>query len=180
MQNASGRKRLKKAVEEEKNISSSSEYRIPKKTHSLGPKDKVDPNSKNKLMNHDSDEDSLDDFISDKIVYVQSPDVLGSSSEESAHSTDEEYEGRPVKRQRTSRRKRESSNSDQSARETHSERSELEDFENGEEEGSQEPKQVLVGKKALEAKRAQGLLPEKRRRKSETSKKEPRVKKEKP
>lgn len=136
-----------------KHTEDSDTYRIPKKaaTHSGG-RDFEKPGLAHRSNSSDS---SLDDFITDKVEYIS--DHLPSSSEESAHSTDEENSRR--------KRKRESESSEESAHETSSEADEdtPEPSEESEEEKvtAPDPTRNLIGKEALAAKRAQGLLPPK-------------------
>lgn len=116
---------------------------------------------------HDLDEDSLDDFISDKIEYDRyGPPV---SSEESAHSTDEEHY---IKK----RKKIKESQSEASAKSSDSENCiESEDFSSQHEE--KEKQEILVGKKALEVKRQQGLIPDHKSKKVEKSPEKKKMKK---
>ncbi|OMJ94190.1 hypothetical protein SteCoe_2673 [Stentor coeruleus] len=118
----------------------------------------------------DFDEDSLEDFISDRIEY----DRYGppKSSEESAHSTDEEHyiKKRKKVKESSSEESSQSNNSDNFIK--------SEDFssEPGEGDKQEEP---LVGKKALEAKRQQGLIPDHKSKKSEKNLEKKKKKKKK-
>lgn len=136
------RRRLKKLKSEP--VAQSSNGLIPKKKN-------LPHQEKLQRFNEDED-DSLDDFITDRVEYDRKGPPT--SSEESAHSTDEENFMRKKKKVRESSSE---SNSDSS----HSDISGIDnEFSSESEKGS--PKEVLVGKKALEAKRQQGLIPEKK------------------
>lgn len=131
---------------------------VPNISNDLIPKKKNTPFSeKIPQKTIDFDEDSLEDFISDRIEY----DRYGppKSSEESAHSTDEEHY---IKK----KKKVKESSSEASARSSNSDNLiESEDFSS--EPGDGEKAEPLVGKKALEAKRQQGLIPDLKSKKSE-------------
>ena len=141
-----------------KHIEDSDAYRIPKKAVSHGQdRDFEKPGLSHRSNSSDS---SLEDFITDKVEYIS--DHLPSSSEESAHSTDEENS------RKKRRRESESSESEASAHETSSEPNEdtpepSEESHEAEEEKvtALDPTRNLIGKEALAAKRAQGLLPQK-------------------
>mmetsp|Transcript_13288 Transcript_13288/g.24926 ORF Transcript_13288/g.24926 Transcript_13288/m.24926 type:complete len:360 (+) Transcript_13288:1210-2289(+) len=167
MESLGHRRRLKKKALSEDNEESKSDFLIPKKNESDRSKKRVESISVRNKPYGLEDEDSLDEFITDKIEYFQ--DALPSSSEESAHSTDEENGTRrrkPRKRPRTpsedSAIDTESSGDDELKDETEA-NPELPETEEtkSEQEKSEEKQEILLGKKALEAKRAKGLLPPK-------------------
>jgi hypothetical protein len=108
---------------------------------------------------NDDEDDSLEDFISDRIEFDRNGPPT--SSEESAHSTDEENHMRKKKKVKVS-------SSEESARSSDSEskKASSEGLSSSEEPGMS-PKEILVGKKALEAKRQQGLLPVVKQKKPE-------------
>jgi hypothetical protein len=125
-------------------------------SNGLIPKKKNLPNEKI-LKSPDEEEDSLDDFISDRVEYMgRGPP---SSSEESAHSTDEEHY---IKKKKKIRESSSESSDKSSASEALSDEdlSSSGPVKNNEEE-------VLVGREALEAKRKQGLIPYKKPKKKE-------------
>ena len=117
---------------------------------------------------HDDSDDSLEEFISDRIEYDKNGPPI--SSEESAHSTDEEN---VIKK----KKKVKESSSEKSAESSVSQEApESEDFlVNNEDQG--EAPEILVGKKALEAKRQQGLVPD--IKKTKEPKEEKKIKKKK-
>jgi len=135
-----------------KHLEDSDVYRIPKKasTH-------TEEKDHSRRLASDSDDEGMEDFIADKVEFLS--DHLPSSSEESAHSTDEE---------RTRKRRREEGvqEEEESAHETESapeETPEPSDVEVSESDAAAapDPTRNLIGKEALAAKRAQGLLPPK-------------------
>jgi hypothetical protein len=166
MESLGHRRRLKKKPLTTDPEDSKSEFLIPKKHDSVGSKKRVESISmRSKAYGLEEDEDSLEEFITDKIEYFQ--DALPSSSEESAHSTDEEN-GIP----RRHARKRPKTPSEDSAVDTESSGEDMENPERPPEEceadeaktdleKAEEKQEILLGKKALEAKRAKGLLPPK-------------------
>ncbi|CAG9331159.1 unnamed protein product [Blepharisma stoltei] len=154
MEESKHRKRLKKLKPNKPSSPSFIEDFIPKKSGASLSKD----NNPKPLISSETkpvfeDDSSLDDFITDKVEYDRyGPPV---SSSESAHSTDEEGGARKIHKRKSS------SSSEESASDTSSlaESNEFiqEDLDLNEE--NKEPKKILVGKQALEEKRARGLIP---------------------
>jgi hypothetical protein len=136
------RRRLKK-LKQEPSLQSS---------NGLIPKKKNFSQSEKTITQKSDDDDSIENFISDRIEYDRNGPPI--SSEESAHSTDEEHYIR--------KRKKIKNSDDESSASEESEdivKNEDLDFSEEEEEEEGEPKIVLVGKQALEEKRKQGLIP---------------------
>ena len=126
------------------------------KPNGLIPKKKNLPTDKI-LKSNDEEDDSLEDFITDRVEYTgRGPP---SSSEESAHSTDEEHFIRKKKKVRES-------SSESSVKSSGSEVISEDNQSNSEPEKNSE-KEVLVGIEALKAKRKQGLIPEKKTKRKE-------------
>lgn len=135
-----------------KHLEDSDVYRIPKKASAH-----TEEKDHSRRLASDSDDEGLEDFITDKVEFLS--DHLPSSSEESAHSTDEE-------RSRKRRREEGLPQEEESAHETDSEPEETPEPSDAEvsESGvatAPDPTRNLIGKEALAAKRAQGLLPPK-------------------
>ncbi|CAG9329991.1 unnamed protein product [Blepharisma stoltei] len=154
MADSKPRKRLKKLVRGKDESPTFKEDFIPKKSGASLSKDSIGKimGSPNAKPLHE-DDSSLEDWITDKVEYDKyGPPV---SSSESAHSTDEEGEARKA------RKRKPSSSSEESASDTSS-ISESSRFasENEDRNENEEPKKILVGKQALEEKRARGLIPE--------------------
>ena len=126
------------------------------KPNGLIPKKKNLPTDKI-LKSNDEEDDSLDDFITDRIEFAgRGPP---SSSEESAHSTDEEHFIRKKKKVRES-------SSESSVKSSGSEVQSEGKLSSSKAEKNSE-KEVLVGIEALKAKRKQGLIPEKKSKRKE-------------
>ena len=123
----------------------------PQSTHGLIPKKKNLPHHEKSNNPLEEDDDSLEDFIVDRVEYDRKGPPT--SSEESAHSTDEENFLRKKKKvkQSSSESNNSSSGSDMSNPDNNL----------GSEAEKGSPKEILVGKKALEAKRQQGLIKDK-------------------
>ena len=98
----------------------------------------------------------MEDFITDKVEFLS--DHLPSSSEESAHSADEER-SRKRHREEGAQEEEESAHETESAPEDIPEPSDVEVSES--DAAAPDPTCTLIGKEALAAKRAQGLLPPK-------------------
>lgn len=164
MESLNHRRRLKKKHLPTDSEEAKSDFLIPKKHDTESSKKRIESISMRSKSYGMEDEDSIEEFISDKIEYFK--DDLP-SSEESAHSTDEENGGkrRARKRPRTpsedSAEDTESSGEDVSDRDEALEERHEADETKSEQEKSEEKHEILLGKKALEAKRAKGLLPPK-------------------
>jgi hypothetical protein len=141
------RRRLVKKHPEDPDV-----YRIPKKAsgHTGVP-------DHSRRAPSDSENEGFDDFITDKVEFLS--DHLPSSSEESAHSTDEEGSRRRHREERP-KREEESAHETDSAPEETPEPSDAEASDSGMA-TAPDPTRNLIGKEALAAKRAQGLLPPK-------------------
>lgn len=151
MADTKARKRLKKLASSSSSSPEPDQDFIPKKSGTSITKESINKLVKSTETNKEFEDDSsLDDFITDKVEYDRyGPPV---SSSESAHSTDEEGIARKIKRKRVS------SPSEESASESSS--ISAKSFSETEEANeSEEPKRILVGKQALEDKRARGLIP---------------------
>jgi hypothetical protein len=127
-------------------------YRIPKKTATH-----TSEKDQSRRPASDSENEGLEDFITDKVEFLS--DHLPSSSEESAHSTDEEG-SRKRRREEGKEEEEESAHETESAPEETPEPSDDEASESGAA-AAPDPTRNLIGKEALAAKRAQGLLPPK-------------------
>lgn len=122
----------------------------------LIPKKKNMPISeKSEKSKLDGSDDSIEDFITDRVEFDRGG--LPISSEESAHSTDEEHYIRKKKKVKESSSEESASDEDL----------ESQGLSGSDEEIEGEPKEILVGKKALEEKRKQGLIPEVKKPKTE-------------
>lgn len=135
-----------------KHLEDSDVYRIPKKasTH-------TEEKDFSRRLASDSDAEGMEDFITDKVEFLS--DHLPSSSEESAHSTDEER-SRKRRREETAQEEEKSAHETESAPEETPEPSDAEVSESSAA-IAPDPTSNLIGKEALAAKRAQGLLPPK-------------------
>ena len=99
---------------------------------------------------HEDSDDSIEDFITDRVEFDRNGPPI--SSEESAHSTDEENF---IKK----KKKVKESSSEESAHSSSQDEA-LDSIDSDNLIGEGETKEILVGKKALEEKRKQGLIPD--------------------
>jgi len=152
-------KKLKKTKEEHK--PNPSNNLVPKKPGAK-PASLNFSAPKNQHPSQISDSDSMEDFITDKVEYEAGAGP-NFSSEESAHSTDEEGL-RPRKRPA-----KPVSDDEESAKETSEEESQ-------QPQEQEKPKKRLIGKEALEEKRKKGLIPSRNQSKTKKSRKESKPK----